>query len=258
MKKIILALACTVVSMGLVPPVAALAQGEQVVLPFPIVDPPTKEELELAPLLDLRNGGISTGAAQGTGPTQGGLINGTLLPQTGDSFRASSSEKSRWGSGMMVSMIMNSAPLLALQYTGVTLRIGGIAQQTGGPYKPHKSHQNGLDADILFVGTDSYDSVLDSTGAVTERFDPEKNWAYWRMITAQKILVKGKPISAISMILVDPRIKTFLEARVVEDSIPMDELDLQVMKLLRPTEGHDTHFHVRLRCSPHYTTCLER
>ena len=219
--------------------------------------PSSDEEQILAPLLDLHEGGQAKGAAQGANETQGALVNGTLLPQAGEGYSASKSETSRWGSGMMISLIENSAKVVATEFPGTLLRVGGIAQEFGGPYRPHKSHQNGLDADIQFVGTVKYESVLDESGAVTDKFDLEKNWAYWRLVTSQQILVKGKPVSAVSMILVDPRIKTHLCKTMAAQGGPKDALDEEVMKCLRPTEGHDDHFHLRLKCSPFYAECID-
>ena len=219
---------------------------------------PTPDELALAPLLDLRGGGEATGAAQGTGPTQGGLLNGTLIPSVGNGFKSVSGESSRWAAGIMSSLLINSGPVLANQYPGLTLMIGGIAQQNGGPYGPHKSHQNGLDADVLFVGAKNYDSVLDKDGHVTDRFDYEKNWFYWRLITSQQIRNGKKQGSAVSMILVDPRLKTAICAWAKARESTLDSLDYEVLKTLRPTEGHDDHFHIRLHCSPFYASCLDQ
>ncbi len=226
-------------------------------MPFPIVTPPSSEELMLGPLLDLHNGGQSTGAAQGKDATTwGGLIDATLLPQQGVGYVAGRRETDRWASGLMASLLINSAPLVQEKYPTTLLRIGGIAQQTGGPYKPHSSHQNGLDADIQFVGTVKYQSVLDANGVVTPLFDVEQNWFYWRLVTMQQMKVSGKVTSAVSMILVDPRIKTYLCAWAKSREAQLDALDYEVLTKLRPTEGHDDHFHLRLRCSPAYTSCI--
>ncbi|MES2854539.1 MAG: penicillin-insensitive murein endopeptidase [Bdellovibrionota bacterium] len=214
------------------------------------------DETELAPLLDLKSGGISTGAAQGSGETTGGLIDASLLPGAGEGFTGSRSERSRWGSGMMISMLVNSASVFQQEYPGTVLKVGGISIQHGGTYSPHKSHQNGLDVDISFVGQTKYESVLDAEGNVTAKFDLERNWDYWRLITSQQILVKGKIESAVSMILVDPRIKTHLCEQMKAGVIPQEPLDLEVMKRLRPTVAHDDHFHVRLKCSPYYSQCI--
>ena len=226
-------------------------------MPFPVTDPPSEDELMLAPLLDLRNGGQATGAAQGTGPTQGGLVNGTLLPESGLGYKAGHRETDRWATGMMASFIVNSAPLVLQKNPTTLLRIGGIAQEFGGPYSPHSSHQSGLDADIQFVGTVKYGTVINKDDTInTTLFDVDQNWSYWRLATMQQIKVGGKVRSAVSMILVDPRIKTWLCAWAKQREATLDPLDYEVLARLRPTVGHDDHFHLRFTCSPHYATCI--
>jgi penicillin-insensitive murein endopeptidase len=240
--------------LSLVAGVNAFAQNQP--MPFAVVDPPSADELMLAPLLDTRNGGQATGAAQGKEATQGGLVNGTLLPQSGLGYVAGRRETDRWATGIMASLIINSAPLVAEKFPATVLKIGGIAQELGGPYSPHTSHQNGLDADIQFVGTTKYQSVLDKDGNVTLLFDVEQNWFYWRLVTMQQLKVDGKVTSAVSMILVDPRIKTYLCAWAKQREATLDPLDYEVLTKLRPTVEHDDHFHLRLRCSPHYANCI--
>ena len=216
----------------------------------------TEDEKALAPLLDLRSGGQSTGAAQGSGATEGGLDNGSLLPEKGRGYETRGRDEIHWGSGMMVSLIVNSAAALSAEDVSSKLYIGSIAREHGGHFPPHKSHQNGLDADFNFVGTTSYRSVLDEDGKVTADFDLERNWYYWRMITSQRIRIGDATPSAVTMILVDPRIKTHICAWAEARKDQLDALDIEVLKKLRPTEGHDDHFHLRLRCSPHYEDCI--
>lgn len=216
------------------------------------------DELGLGPLLDLINGGQATGAAQGSGLTQGGLINGSQLPVKGDGFASVSGPDTRWGTGMMISLIENSSQAMTVQFPGLTVNVGGIALEHGGPHAPHRSHQNGLDADILYMGTKNYNPVIDKDGVVLPTFDHEKNWYYWRLITSQAMKVGAKVESAVSMILVDPRLKTHLCAWAKARESSLDALDLEVLSRLRPTEGHDDHFHVRLRCSPHYANCISK
>ena len=215
-----------------------------------------EDERALAPLIDLQSGGQSTGAAQGAGATAGGLDNGSLLPDQGRGYETRGRDEIHWGSGMMISLIVNSAAALANDDASSKLYIGSIAKEHGGAFPPHKSHQNGLDADFLFLGTTSYDSVLDKDGKVTDAFDLEKNWHYWRMITSQRVRIGESTPSAVSMILVDPRLKTHICSWAEGRKDQLDALDMEVLKKLRPTEGHDNHFHLRLRCSPYYEECI--
>jgi penicillin-insensitive murein endopeptidase len=99
-------------------------------------------------------------------------------------------------------------------------------------------------------------SVLDKDGHVmTNVFVPQKNWDYWRSIVGQRYAKNGRVQSIVGMILVDPRIKTFLCDWAKTNKMLDDPLNQAVMTRLYPTEGHDDHFHVRLLCSPYHTQC---
>lgn len=235
--------------------VSSLASADP--LPFPVLITPSAQELSLSPLLDLHNGGQAAGAAQGKGPTLGSLIDGTELPARGTGYVNAGDAKSDWGSGLMISFILNAAASMSAQYPGNLVYVGAIAQPQGGPYAPHQSHQNGLDADILFMGATNYDSVLDKDGNVTSRFETEKNWSIWRLATSQQIVTSvGQTTTAVSMILVDPRLKNFVCAWAKSHEAALEPLDYEVLRRLRPTAGHFDHFHLRFKCSPHYASCL--
>lgn len=244
-----------------------ISSAQQIPTPTPIVGP-ISQETELSPLVDLYNGGQAVGAAQpitihnpdGTDTiVKGSLLNGSLLPKSGEGFARLSSPDTSWGAGMMVSLLMNSAAEFSQTTApGNIVRVGDIAMEFGGEYSPHKSHQSGLDADVLFMGTKNYSSVLDAAGNVTDRFEVQKNWDYWRLLVSQQIMQKGKQISVVSMILVDPRIKTYLCGWAQSNGYVNNPLDREVLRRLRPTEGHDDHFHLRLKCSPHYPQCVQQ
>jgi penicillin-insensitive murein endopeptidase len=231
-------------------------------------DPPS--DLAILPTLpiDLQGGGQAVGPAQttqkknpdgSTVPWYGALRNGTLLPAQGEAFVRMNFPETSWGTGMMISLIDQATAYYAKNYSpGMKVYIASIAQQNGGPYGPHKSHQNGLDADILFMGQTRWGSVLDGNNQVTDKFNPQKNWDFWRLLTAQRLLVKGKPTSAVYMILVAPPIKNYLCQWAKDQGLLSDPLNVEVMKRLRATEGHDTHFHMRLNCSPYYPDCHQQ
>ena len=209
----------------------------------------------IGPWLDLRGGGIAVGSPQGAAGAYGTLERAQPLPASGPGFHRRSREEQSYGTGFMISLLEKSGEEYARTHDGELLQVGGIALPTGGLNAGHKSHQNGLDADILFMGAKDWKSVLDKNGKVTERFQPQKNWDYWRMVTNQKIVTGGKERSIVSMILVAPELKTFLCEWTKQGNMLSDPLNQEVMKRLRSTEGHDDHFHIRLLCSPYHEQC---
>lgn len=224
-------------------------------LPYSLTE---EQERMIGPWLDLRTGGIAVGPSQSKdGSSQGSLTNGSLMPKSGLGFRRVGDESESWGAGHMISLIENASAYFTKEiWPGKEICVGGIAKQFGGKYGPHKSHQNGLDADILFVGNNDWKSVLNEKGEVTDRFNTEMNWAFWRSIFDQKIVENGKEISIVTMILVDPRIKTFLCDWGTKNNIFANPIDRELMTRIRPTEGHDDHMHIRIRCSPHHPLCV--
>lgn len=232
------------------------------------VPTPTPIEKILGPWLDLRGGGVAVGPAssiQQKNPDgtvteiSGSLSNGSLLPADGNSFHRFGDISISWGTGLMISLIENASAYYAKNFVpGNVVYVNAIAQEHGGPYGPHKSHENGLDADIFYMGQTKWESVLDANGQVTSKFDPQKNWDFWRLLAQQKILVKGKPLTAVYMIFVAPQIKDFLCTWTANKNMVSDPLNADILRRLRPTVGHDTHFHLRLRCSPYYKDCIQQ
>jgi penicillin-insensitive murein endopeptidase len=228
----------------------------------------TPSEDLLGPWLDLQSPGFAVGPTQTIqrqtegdtkAPWYGSLSEGKLLPAYGEGFVRVNSSDTSWGTGMMISLLENASEYYVKSFTpGPKVHIASIAQEHGGPYGPHKSHQNGLDADIYFVGQTKYESVLDKGGNITAKFNPQQNWDFWKLLVSQQILSKGKPTSVVYMIFIAPVLKQFLCEWAKAQQILGNPLDAEVMRRLRPTEGHHTHFHLRLKCSPYHTECYQQ
>jgi penicillin-insensitive murein endopeptidase len=225
------------------------------------VAPPGDHDAAIGPWLDLKGGGIADGPSQGKKDSgvYGALENGQELPVEGDGIKRldGNARHNSFGTGFMISLLQDSAAAYHAKHADQTVYVGAIAQERGGYFPPHSSHQNGLDADILFIGTKTYASVLDK-GVVSDRFKTELNWEYWRSLTAQKIVQNGREIPVVSMILVAPELKKFLCEWAKNTGHMSDPADIDLLKRLRPTEGHDTHFHTRLQCSPYHPKCLKQ
>lgn len=218
--------------------------------------------------LDLTGPGHAVGPAQtmqirnpdGTvTPIYGSLQDGVLLPESGEGFVRVNSPTTSWGAGMMISLLTNASAFYVKHFSPTyKVHIASIAQQAGGAYGPHKSHQNGLDGDVYFMGQTRYESVLDANGMVTSKFDPQKNWDFWRLLFSQQMEVQGKMRPAVYMIFIHPTLKTYLCGWAKDQDLLKNPIDYEILKRLWPTPGHDTHFHVRLRCSPFYTECVQQ
>lgn len=224
-------------------------------------------ERELGPWLDLTGGGLAFGPAQTVNkknpdgtitPVYGHLENDSQIPVNGPSFHSIDRTDS-FLAGHMLSLLENAVVEYVRSVSpGSVVAIGGISKRGGGFNPGHSSHQNGMDADIPFMGNKDYVSVVGADGRITAKFDPEKNWAFFRLLFDQKILDEGKAKSVISMILVGPKVKEFLCGWATEKGLLNEPDNVELMKRVRPTVGHDDHMHVRLHCSPHHAGCLKQ
>lgn len=234
------------------------------------LESPEQEEKRIGPWLNLKEGGVAVGPPQGpvtvTNPDgstfqqYGSLVNATPLPVSGPGFRRLSKQsKHDWGTGHMISLLQGASGEFARVFDpNAVILVGGISQQFGGHFPPHKSHQNGLDADVAYVGTHGFDSVLDRDRKVTDRLDRMRNWQYFRLMHGQKIRDKSKVLPSFTMIFVSPEIKGAFCDWASAQGILANADDADIMRRIRPTPSHDEHFHVRLRCSPHHPLCRKQ
>ena len=133
---------------------------------------------------------------------------------------------------------------------GKVLIFGDISQPRGGPANfGHASHQTGLDMDIWFEERTDHlpkklqeslqtPSVVDaSTGKINQHWHP-----FYR-----EILFTASQYPETERIFVNPVIKAHLCAT---------EKDQSWLGKLRPWYGHDSHFHIRLKCPKDSAGCI--
>ncbi|TNF01084.1 MAG: hypothetical protein EP326_05230 [Deltaproteobacteria bacterium] len=136
-------------------------------------------------------------------------------------------------------------------------QIGDIAAADGGRIPRHASHQNGLDADVVYYRVNELsqspeypewaeDFVL--KGKLTTNFHLERNWE------AMKYLVHNHNVGRI---FVDSAIKKglcdFAKMKGEQDS------ESEVLRRLRREDKvHMHHFHLRLKCPAGSPDCIEQ
>ncbi len=144
------------------------------------------------------------------------------------------------------------------QYPSVEkIQVGDLAAMRGGKINRHKSHQNGLDADIVyfrvneFQQSESYPEWYEDfvkSGKLTKNFDIERNWE------AFKYLVHNNNVGRI---FVDGVIKNSLceYAKKVGEY----EQEIEVLRVIRPENSvHKNHFHLRLKCPSSNRRCKKQ
>lgn len=179
-----------------------------------------------------------TGKALGFYSSRGSLIKGVDVAMDADEetgknigFHSIRNDKNYYGSGLLVKMIEEAGKKYAEISNGDFFEVNDLSKKGGGYVRPHSSHQNGLDADIL----------LPHKG---KSFDYGKVW---------KILKIFDSYGFIDVILLSqPRINSLCSY--LKHSGEKDYQSL--FHKLYKESGHTSHFHLRLQCTNHNIGCI--
>lgn len=167
------------------------------------------------------------------------------LPETGPGWQAMRLSRNRnWGQPEMIAFIADlGAAAQKLGWAGVY--VGDMSQPRGGPMTSgHASHQIGLDADIWMLPPKRLTlsrAEREALGSVSVRTEDQTrvngNWtpAHQRLLQAAAA---------------DPRVDRIFVAAAVKIAMCQGAraADKRWLQKIRPLYGHNTHFHVRLKC----------
>jgi penicillin-insensitive murein endopeptidase len=168
------------------------------------------------------------------------------LPETGPTWQAMRLSRNRnYGHPVMIQYLIDLSQTAADIGFGRGLYIGDISQPRGGPMTSgHASHQIGLDADIWMLPPRS----LSLTEGQREEISsiPVRS-ADQRSVTENWTKVHHRLLKEAAS---DPRVdRIFVAAAVkIEMCKTATSKDKKWLQKIRPVAGHDTHFHVRLKC----------
>lgn len=132
-----------------------------------------------------------------------------------------------------------------------TILIGDMGMPAGGRFSSgHASHQTGLDADIwLRLGKMDAETAKNPAGLATIMVNREINRVdenLWKQHHTNLIKLAATD-SRVDRIFVNPAIKVKL--------CQVAGSDRAWLRKIRPWYGHDSHFHVRLRCPSDAAYC---
>ncbi|EQC52336.1 penicillin-insensitive murein endopeptidase [Bacteriovorax sp. DB6_IX] len=131
------------------------------------------------------------------------------------------------------------------------LQVGDLSAQNGGKINRHVSHQNGLDADVVYLRHNNYEQSEEApeweeyfvkSGKITKNFHKARNWFILDYLVHN---------TDANRIFVDQAIKSYYckemlnKAKYSKEEIARHTATLRV---LRPAKYHKTHFHLRLNC----------
>ncbi len=219
-------------------------------------------EAHLAPLLNLREGGVAQGGYSDSNNerVKSSIVHSSLLPSNIPGLvPVVINQSAHYGSGMLVSFLENAASYL-FEQLGLKLFVGDMSLRNGGWYgrsSAHHTHRNGLDADIAWIGIAHplHDSALDTSGRVVAGFDYEKTWNFLRLAATQEIVQDAQKTTAVSRVFMSPSVKVGFCSWAKQNKKFDDPFNAELMRLVRPVGGHYKHFHLSLKCSPHYPLC---
>jgi penicillin-insensitive murein endopeptidase len=167
------------------------------------------------------------------------------LPETGPTWQAMRLSRNRnYGQPEMIAFLKDLS-VMATQVGWKGIYVGDISQPRGGPMTSgHASHQMGLDADVWQLPPPRLNlsrAEREKIGSIPVRSADQRsvtsNWT-----KSHHALLKAAAS--------DPRVdRIFVAAAVkIEMCKTAKRADKKWLQKIRPVAGHDTHFHVRLKC----------
>jgi penicillin-insensitive murein DD-endopeptidase len=168
------------------------------------------------------------------------------LPETGPTWQAMRLSRGRnFGHPEMIDYLIGLSQQAKDLGWGKGLYIGDISQPRGGPMTSgHASHQIGLDVDIWWLAPKRLNlsaSDRESLSSIPMRSADQRsvteNWG-----PKARALLKAAAS--------DPRVDRIFVAAAIKIEIckTASAGDKKWLQKVRPVAGHDTHFHVRLKC----------
>lgn len=167
------------------------------------------------------------------------------LPETGPTWQAMRLSRNRnWGHPEMIDYLQDlSREAVRIGWSG--LYVGDISQPRGGPMTSgHASHQMGLDADVWMLPPARLNlsrREREEISSVSVRTDDQRGLTrHWTAQHAQLLRAAAS----------DPRVDRLFVAAAVKIELcrTATPADTAWLQRIRPIQGHNTHFHVRLRC----------
>lgn len=138
------------------------------------------------------------------------------------------------------------------------LQIGDLSAKGGGPIPRHASHQNGIDADVVYLRKDranqdpsskEWEEYFTYSGRISSNFDHSRNWELLHHIVSEY---------PVGRIFVDQVVKRELCSYAANEGLMSRPSAVEMLRRLRPARYHKTHFHIRLKCPEGHPHCEEQ
>jgi len=178
--------------------------------------------------------------------SRGCLAGARALPVDGETWQVMRTSRNRnWGHPALIAFLEHFASRVPQINGWPGLLVGDISQPRGGPMLTgHASHQIGLDADVWLTPMPSRRLSLAEREEIPATNVVARDWndidpAVWTKAHTALIRAVAKE-PAVERVFVNPAIKKALCREAGQDRAWLSRV--------RPTHGHNYHFHIRLAC----------
>jgi penicillin-insensitive murein endopeptidase len=243
-------------ALAAVGPAAAQDKGSLNPKPLPPLANPDDPSVPAKELFGRRDKPASLQSRAIGGYARGCVAGAASIPVDGDTWQVMRLSRNRnWGHPQLISLLQDFSGRIPQINGWPGLFIGDISQPRGGPMiTGHASHQIGLDADIWLTPmptrrlTRAEREEMSATNVVRgDWLDIDPN--VWTPQHAALIRAAAKE-RRVARIFVNPAIKKALCREAGQDRGWLTKV--------RPTWGHNYHFHVRLACPDDQMGCADQ
>ncbi len=237
-------------------PAAAQDKGSLNPKPLPPLANPDDPSVPAKELFGRRDKPASLQSRAIGGYARGCVAGAASIPVDGDTWQVMRLSRNRnWGHPQLISLLQDFSERIPQINGWPGLLIGDISQPRGGPMiTGHASHQIGLDADIWLTPmptrrlTRAEREEMSATNVVRgDWLDIDPN--VWTPQHTALIRAAAKE-RRVARIFVNPAIKKALCREAGQDRGWLTKV--------RPTWGHNYHFHVRLACPDDQAGCADQ
>lgn len=199
-------------------------------------------------LAEIRRGAVGVGL-----PGAGRLVNGVQIPE-GEGWRRQVLPASYGTTHAVIHLVAALREFHEISDDARDLLLGAMSQRHGGPLPGHRSHQTGRDIDIRLP-----------LSAEHPPWFPIKPWrvdysALWKLVTAlsdtgevRVILLDYDMQKSLHQAAQDMGVEEAVRRRIIQ----WPRGRAAASGLVRHSRGHQEHIHVRFRCGPFETECVD-
>lgn len=186
---------------------------------------------------------------------KGCLAGAEQMPESGPTWQAMRLSRNRhWAHPEMIDFLKDLSAYAATQPGWAGLYLGDISQARGGPMvSSHQSHQLGLDADIwlyranrLNLSRNEREKLSSTNVRSSDQRNVNSNWTQQHA----NILKHAAEDSRVDQIFITAPAKIWM--------CNNTKGNRKWLQKIRPIYGHNTHFHVRLKCPKGQAGCVKQ